>query len=163
AASVLRCSHLNRALCLFLYKEGNLSMRAIIVSVLAIILVGCAAKGPSAELQMSNECYQSTVDERVARFTDDFATDDLRDLTFAIKRHYLKVSNAMLLKQRANDISDPLGGIPASFELEAAQESVVTSLKPIYMILNRNSVPQFVSTQVQQQMKDGLATCYGES
>ncbi|EMF7385833.1 hypothetical protein V4F49_004642, partial [Vibrio parahaemolyticus] len=111
----------------------------------------------------SNECYQSTVDERVARFIDDFTTDDLKDLTFALKQHYLKVSNAMLLKQRANDISDPLGGIPASFELEAAQESVITSLKPIYMILNRNSVPQFVSTQVQQQMKDGLAICYGES
>ncbi len=160
---MLRASHLNKALCLFLYNEVNLSMRAIVVSVLAIILAGCAAKGPSAELQISNECYQSTVDERVARFIDDFTTDDLKDLTFALKQHYLKVSNAMLLKQRANDISDPLGGIPASFELEAAQESVITSLKPIYMILNRNSVPQFVSTQVQQQMKDGLAICYGES
>ncbi|EGU46159.1 hypothetical protein VIOR3934_17212 [Vibrio orientalis CIP 102891 = ATCC 33934] len=138
-------------------------MRAIVISVLATALAGCAAKGPSAELQLSNECYQSTVDERVARFTDNFTTDDLNDLTSALKRHYLKVSHAMLLKQRANDISDPLGGIPASFELETAQESVIGSLKPIYMILNRSSVPQFVSTQVQQQMKDGLAICYGES
>ncbi len=69
----------------------------------------------------------------------------------------------MMLKQRANDISDPLGGIPASFGLETAQESVITSLKPIYMILNRNSVPQFVSTRIQQQIKDGLAICYGVS
>ncbi|WP_237769890.1 hypothetical protein, partial [Vibrio parahaemolyticus] len=50
-AFVLRCSLLNWALCLFLYNEVNLSMRAIVVSVLAIILAGCAAKGPSAELQ----------------------------------------------------------------------------------------------------------------
>ncbi|HDY7754399.1 hypothetical protein ACXHQJ_19965 [Vibrio vulnificus] len=140
-----------------------MSMRTILASSLAIVLAGCAAKGPSAELQMSNECYQSTIDERVAKFTNNFTPVDLKDLTLALKQHYSKVSNAMLLKQRANDISDPLGGIPASFELEAAQESAIGSLKPIYMILNRNSVPQFVSTQVQQQIKDGLAICYGDT
>nr|WP_243468275.1 hypothetical protein [Vibrio vulnificus] len=28
------------------------------------LLMGCAAKGPSAELQMSNACYTSTVNEK---------------------------------------------------------------------------------------------------
>ncbi|MEZ9604274.1 hypothetical protein AB4274_13760 [Vibrio sp. 10N.261.55.A10] len=139
-----------------------MNLRTIVIIVLVTVLAGCAAKGPNEELQMSNECYQNTVDERISKFTNNFTSDDLKDLTFALRKHYLKVSHAMLLKQRANDISDPFGGIPASFELEAAQESVISSLKPIYMILNRNSVPQFVSTHVQQQMKDGLAICYGE-
>lgn len=140
-----------------------LNMRTLVIGGLGMILIGCAAKGPSADLQMSNECYQSTVDGRVAKFTENFISEDLEDLATALKQHYSKVSHLMLLKQRANDISDPLGGIPASFGLETAQESVISSLKPIYMILNRNSVPQFVSTRIQQQIKDGLAICYGVS
>ncbi|EHZ2656939.1 hypothetical protein ACEO96_18840 [Vibrio anguillarum] len=126
-----------------------------------LFLVGCAAKGPSEELQMSNACYTSTVNGKVEKYSDVFIAEDLNDLKLAVKRHYLDVSYAMLLRQRAHDISDPLGGIPATFELDQAQEKAISSIKPIYVILNRNSVPQYVSTAVQQAIKDGLLICYG--
>ncbi|HAS8434486.1 TPA: hypothetical protein I7734_22220 [Vibrio vulnificus] len=127
------------------------------------LLMGCAAKGPSAELQMSNACYTSTVNEKIEKYSDVFIAEDLNDLKLAVNRHYLQVSYAMLLRQRAHDLSDPLGGIPASFELDQAQEKAISSLKPIYVILNRNSVPQYVSTTVQQAIKDGLIICYGSN
>lgn len=140
-----------------------MNLKIITISVFSILQFGCAAKNASEELQASNYCYQTTVKQTINKYSGNLTTSDLRDLNIALEKHYDKVSHAELLKQRSTDISDPIGGIPASFNVDSAVKDAKNSVKPIFVILNRNSVAQGVSTAIQRGMIDSLTICYGNN
>ncbi|WP_394136515.1 hypothetical protein [Aliivibrio fischeri] len=129
---------------------------------LFLLITGCAPKGPSEELISSNDCYKSTINSKLESIQQYLTPQDYEDLSKALARNYAMVSDHMLQKQRADDITDPLGGISAAaFNVDSSEKKAINSYKPIYMVLSRDTVNQKVSTYFQSQIKSSLSICYG--
>lgn len=138
----------------------GIKMRKLFVMAV-LLLVGCA-KGPSSELQKSNDCYDQIVTSHLSKIHGLIPTEDEIDIRVAENKLRQHMQNWMLKHQQANDITDPIGGLSSAFYgLDTAKTEYDDSWKEMAITFTRPSIPVEVSQYVRLSINDAFTTCYG--
>ncbi|MEH0741298.1 hypothetical protein H4F05_07185 [Vibrio cholerae] len=136
-------------------------MRSVSLVFAILILIGCAAKGPSEKLASSNRCYELVAKNKLSKITGLVSTEDEIDIRIAEEKLRNETNDWMLKYQQANDISDPVGGISSSLGgLESARDRTKARQQELDIILSRPSIDPRVSEYVYRVLLESFNSCY---
>ncbi|HCE2905308.1 TPA: hypothetical protein NGT82_004656 [Vibrio parahaemolyticus] len=137
-------------------------MKKALWLVFLIGLGGCAAREPSSELQSQNQCYETSMENKLSKLNGILPAGNEQEIISSHMRLQQAIQNWMLTHQQANDIFDPVGGISSSlYGKSDAKKDYERKFRDLSVVLSDPNLSPKVAEYVFLSISNSFEICYG--